>query len=344
MFSNNDCLNSKQVIQAWLFLIWTGLVGVVLPVKASEQILELDDVSLTIQVTDAVTSEKVTETGDTAKARLLWLPSEYGVLPQEQHIAKQLAQHGMESWFVDLYEAMFLSPTPSAVDDIPSDLIAKLIAYAKLDGKPLWVVAPNKAAQLAVRGLVENQPTAQNYTGLILINPNLYLNTPKPGQEARYWSQVSAVNLPISILQAEQSPWRWRVTQLADELQNSGSDVFVQIQPQARDRFYFRPDALEIERDITEHLADKIRQMMYQQLHYMEEKRQSGTLTNRVENQIESTRSTELQVYKGEQSRALQLENMSGEKVTLDDYQGKVVLLNFWASWCPPCVHEMPSM
>ena len=37
------------------------------------------------------------------------------------------------------------------------------------------------------------------------------------------------------------------------------------------------------------------------------------------------------------------LANPQGKLVTLDDYKGKLLLLNFWATWCPPCVRELPD-
>jgi len=38
------------------------------------------------------------------------------------------------------------------------------------------------------------------------------------------------------------------------------------------------------------------------------------------------------------------LSTPDGKKISLKDFRGKVVLLNFWASWCVPCREEMPAM
>jgi len=38
------------------------------------------------------------------------------------------------------------------------------------------------------------------------------------------------------------------------------------------------------------------------------------------------------------------LDDMDEQSYHFADYRGKVVLLNFWATWCPPCRREMPSM
>lgn len=47
---------------------------------------------------------------------------------------------------------------------------------------------------------------------------------------------------------------------------------------------------------------------------------------------------------KGKTAKDFTLKDLTGKSISLSDYKGKIVFLNFWATWCAPCRHEMPSM
>nr|WP_106783794.1 TlpA disulfide reductase family protein [Lysinibacillus timonensis] len=52
----------------------------------------------------------------------------------------------------------------------------------------------------------------------------------------------------------------------------------------------------------------------------------------------------EFGIKKGQIAPDFTLPTLTGETLTLSDLKGKRVLLNFWATWCPPCKKEMPDL
>ena len=57
-----------------------------------------------------------------------------------------------------------------------------------------------------------------------------------------------------------------------------------------------------------------------------------------------SPQAGELMKYDGQPLPDFSLQDLQGQSHSLEAYRGKVVMVNFWATYCAPCIEEMPSM
>lgn len=191
--------------------------------------------------------------------RVLWLPSEAGTQPGEMTAARALARLGVEVWYADTLSARFLPAVRSSMHEIPPGDIVALLDRALRDGGPVVAITAGGGAAPLLRGLVARGEGAPPLAGAILLSPNLYKATPEVGAEAEFLPEAARVQLPIVVLQAAQSPWRWRLDSLGAEFARGGSRVQTTILPDVRDRFYFRPNATAAERRAARQLPALLR-------------------------------------------------------------------------------------
>ncbi len=280
--------------------------------------------------------------------RFIWLPSEHGIQPAERDAATTLAAGGHETWLVDLFESRFLPPTASSLDRIPAGDVRHLIDAAHSTHHKLYLISSGRGVLPLLRGLHQWQqrhPGTTNTPGVILISPGFYHQTPDPGQAARLLPVIEKTNAPIFILQPAKSPWRWKLDQTIPALSRSGSEVFFRLLNDARDRFYFRPDATQREQQLAARLAPLIRQAALALHRWPARSRNVSALKKELQPLPTSKPERELKSFAGNPAPPpLQLPGLNDKRYDLSAHHGEVVLVNFWASWCPPCVHEMPSM
>ncbi|MEK6744006.1 MAG: TlpA disulfide reductase family protein [Nitrospirota bacterium] len=49
-------------------------------------------------------------------------------------------------------------------------------------------------------------------------------------------------------------------------------------------------------------------------------------------------------IREGDRAPEFRLLSLEGKEISLSSYRGKVVMVHFWATWCPPCVEELPTL
>jgi len=287
-----------------------------------------------------------------ADTLFLWLYSEAGPQKIEHEIARQLAKNNIEVWRIDLFAAHFLPVASSSMDRIPNTDISELIEYAfKQTGKKIIPVTTGRGSLPVLKGAKHWQRENKNghaLAGVILMSPKFFVATPEPGIKGKLFDIVKQTNLPLFIMQPKKSPWYWKLEQTIPALEKSGSDVFVQRIKGVRDRYYFRPDADDYENKMSTKLPTTLKRAAKYLTSLPYKKRLPNNVTTKNKKTVKTTtgkKERKLTLFRGNPiPPELILQNFNNKVVDLKALKGKVVLVNFWASWCPPCVHEMPSM
>ncbi len=278
----------------------------------------------------------------------IWQPHEKGLQTIDKQIAERLAAMGIEVWLQDILQAYFLSNTASNMGNLDGDGFNKLISAAHKSGKTIIVGGSGRGIVPVLRGIrnwqIENK-NHEKFAGAVLLSPKFYTQTPEPGSQAELLPIVKATNSKLFILQPDKSPYFWQLKSSLDALQQAGSTVFLQPKRGIRDRFYFRPDAFAKELKASDNLANDLFHAINLLASMQETYRKPSAHLSRQQNVNNKKQQHKLKKYLGNpKPKPLKLPRLNGEMLDLNSLKGNVVVVNFWASWCPPCVHEMPSM
>ncbi|HEC11878.1 MAG TPA: TlpA family protein disulfide reductase [Acidiferrobacteraceae bacterium] len=333
-------LNSMRLYWAKLIIALT-LVGLSVSMGWASSV-QVVDINLP-------SGEEVPVTRYAAKGErvILWLPSEFGLQPQHQALALALQGLGVETWLADLHTAYFEPHGRNSVKVFQSQDIAKLIEQVIGETRrKVFVVSSQGGARAVLNGARAWQlahPGDKTLGGLILFHPVLYAQRPVLGQDAQYLPVVRATNLPVHIIQPSVSTSALRVPVLMAALAKGGAQVSITRLKGVESGYHVRADDqvgtadLKARRALPSLMIDIMGRLSTLSL-----PTQAAALLSPVP--LSSKAKIGLAKYRTATSTAsLALEDLSGKLHALKDYRGQVVLLSFWASWCPPCVKEMPS-
>jgi len=275
---------------------------------------------------------------------VLWLAPEYGFREAHRELAQRISAEGIEVWQTSILEALFLPNGAPRMRQLDGSLVAELVAQAHAtSGKRILLAGDSYATLPVLAGARQWQQRHDSdyLVGAVLFTPYAYASVPPLGNSPEYMPIVDATNIPLLIFQGQNSATRHRFDELLERLRGHGSAVYTRSVPGVMSLFFESP-ATAAMRDGAAPIPRTLRQM----LPLLERHRvprdpvpMRNTLTT------DSGIDIYLRKFTADLRPApLDLDDVSGKRIIRNDFTGKVTMINFWATWCGPCVEEIPSL
>lgn len=276
---------------------------------------------------------------------LVWLAPEYGFRPSHQTLARALAEQAVEVWMGDIVEALYLPQSLKSLKQLDGRYVADLIEYAhKITGKKILVAGDSYAAISVLQGVHQWQQRnhRQAYLiGSILFTPNVYAYIPSLGLQPDYMPVISATNSPVMIFQATGSANSGQFQALKETLQINSDAVYSKLMADVMGLFYEETPSEEIKKQLQTLPATIKKMIAVLERHKFPESPISIKSSEPTKSGIDHY----LKEYKGNNAPyTIDLNDVYGTRVFKDNFRGQVTIVNFWATWCPPCVEEIPSL
>lgn len=283
---------------------------------------------------------------------LIWLPAYRGLSAESDPVLNQLSAMGSDVWAVDLQRSFMVPNTRRGLDEIAASELVDMLQQASERGfKQIYFLASGNAARLALdstRLFATEFPEASLLKGNILIHPSLFQALPAPGEKARFITSAALSHLPTYLIQGQYSTQYMYTEEISAQLQRGGSAVYVHRMPGVQGGFFSRDEDYLSEADLVarESFAFTLNQAMHQLAQTATAPLAPATeVQTDAREYVTSALQAFLSPYQGNKQPApLKLPDLEGKLVDLVDHRGQVVLVNFWASWCLPCVEEIPSL